>query len=180
MISNLETEGIDTKHLRLRPLNITDLETTHAYAGNLENALYMVYLPNETIEETAEFLNTVTEEWKKEKPGYYEFAIEFEKKHIGAISLYILNENEGELGWILHKDYWGKGFTTEAAVAVKTFAFKALGITSLVAHCDSRNSASEKVMQKLGMTLESDNGLRCNKNSDIPVRELRYSIKKKY
>jgi len=56
---------IKTDRLVLRPLDISDLETVHAYASDEENTLYMLMLPNNTIEETMEYLNYVTSEWKK-------------------------------------------------------------------------------------------------------------------
>lgn len=68
-----------------------------------------------------------------------------------------LNEDksDGELGWILNKKYWGKGFATEAALAIKSFAVKQLKVKKLVAHCDCRNLNSAHVMEKIGLSLES-------------------------
>lgn len=78
---------IKTDRLILRPLDISDLATVHTYAGDEENTTYMFWLPNDTIEETKRFLNSVTNEWKKAVPNYYEFAIVFEGLQIGAISV---------------------------------------------------------------------------------------------
>ena len=82
---------IKTDRLILRPLDISDLATVHTYASDEENTKYMFWLPNDTIEETKQFLSDVTNEWKKAVPNYYEFAIVFEGLQIGAISV-MLNE----------------------------------------------------------------------------------------
>lgn len=168
---------IKTDRLILRPLDISDLETVHIYASDKENALYMLWLPNDTIEKTSKFLNNVTLEWKKDSPNYYEFAIIFDGLQIGAISV-ALNDtkNVGELGWIINKKYWKRGIATEAAFAIKEFALNILKLEKIVAHCDYRNVASYKLMQQIGMTLENDTGTRTYPKSNETVQELYYSL----
>lgn len=169
---------LKTERLLLRPLGVNDLYSTHEYAGNEENAKYMMFLPNENLDETKKFLINASDEWAKSNPAFYEFAIITDgNRHIGAISIY-LNEScsEGELGWIIHKDFWGNGYASEAAEAIKDFAINELKLKKLIAHCDSRNTASFRVMERIGMTLEKDDELRVNKSSCEPVKEYMYSL----
>lgn len=86
---------------------------------------------------------------------------------------------EGELGWILNKNYWGKGYGTEVAMAVKDFAINDLKVFTLVAHCDYRNSASRNVMEKIGLRLIKDNGVRQYPKTAETARELMYSLQVK-
>jgi RimJ/RimL family protein N-acetyltransferase len=58
---------------------------------------------------------------------------------------------EWEVGWAVHPDEWGKGYATEAARYVLDWGFKHLNIHRIVAFCHTSNSASVRVMQKLGM-----------------------------
>lgn len=168
---------IKTARLILRPLNIKDLDTVHAYASDKENTEFMLWLPNDTKEETAEFLTIVTEEWEKEHPSFYEFAIEFNSKQIGAVSICLNGEKtEGEIGWILNKQYWGKGIATEAALAIKDFAINELKILRLVATCDYRNQSSCRVMEKTGLFLEDDNGIRTYPKRGETAKELTYAL----
>lgn len=168
---------LKTDRLTLRPLDISDLETVHAYASDEENTTYMFWLPNDTIEKTKYFLTNVTTEWKKINPNYYEFAIVFENLQIGAISV-ALNDvrNIGELGWIINKKYWKKGIALEAAFAIKDFAFNILKLQKVVAHCDYRNVSSYRLMQKIGMTLENDTETRTYPKNNETVQELMYSL----
>ncbi len=70
----------------------------------------------------------------------------------GAVGLYLNEERtEGELGWILDRRYQGKGYALEGAKAVVDFAFWELGLSALVAHCDTRNAPSFRLMERLGM-----------------------------
>ena len=167
---------IKTERLLLRPLNLSDLESMHEYASDKENTMYMYHLPRE-IEETAEFLSSVTKEWVKDTPSFYEFAIELDGIQIGSISVYLNdNRDSGDIGWILNKKYWHNGYATEAAIAIKDFALNILQIKRLTANCDYRNTASSRVMEKIGLKLESDNGIRVYPKKNETARELTYSL----
>ena len=168
---------IETERLVLRPFELTDLESTHEYASDTANTEYMLYLPNSSIKETEQFLNRVVAEWKNDTPQSYEFAIMLDGKHIGAVSA-SLGEDiyECELGWIIHKDYQHRGYATEAAKATRDFALTQLKAKKVVAHCDYRNMASFRVMEKIGLTLECDKGTRQYRDSDKDIRELKYSL----
>jgi RimJ/RimL family protein N-acetyltransferase len=58
---------------------------------------------------------------------------------------------EWEVGWAIHPDEWGKGYATEAASYVMDWGFRELNIHRIVAFCHTSNSASVRVMEKLGM-----------------------------
>lgn len=148
---------IKTNRLLLRPLGINDLYTTHEYASDIKNTRYMLMLPNHTLEETRQFLAWVMSEWEKDMPTTYEFAIVLDDRHIGAISIRLDEQRrEGELGWILDKRFWRKGYATEAALAIKQYAIDTLRVKKLLAHCDNENHESEKLMQRIGMHLEAE------------------------
>ncbi len=168
---------IKTDRLLLRPLNIRDLKAVHAYASDRENTAYMYLLSHDTEEETRRFLTEVTEEWEKESPGFYEFAVMLGGAQIGAVSVALNEERtEGELAWIIDKRYWKKGYAAEAALALKDFAVSTLKLSKLTANCDYRNSGSYRLMEKIGLRLESDSGTRTYPRSGETVRELTYSL----
>lgn len=168
---------IKTDRLVLRPLCLDDLETVHTYASDQENTLYMLWLPNDSLKETADFLQLVTREWEKDRPDYYEFAVVLDGLQIGAVSVYLDETRKtGELGWILHKKYWKKGIALEAALAVKDFAVNILKVTKVTANCDDRNASSYRLMEKLGLTLENDTGTRTYKKTSETAKELTYSL----
>ena len=110
----------------------------------------------------------------------HEFAIELDGAHIGAAGIF-LDENGqgGSLGWIIHKAHWGKGYAAEAAQAVIRFAQDTLQVRVFSARCDERNGASRRVMEKLGMTLESKTTGRGRYKHGIEeeATELKYSTR---
>ena len=170
---------IKTKRLVLRPLEPGDLDTAHEYAGDPAITGYMMYLPNKSKRETGQFLRQAAAEWSKAEPQFYEFAVTLDHKHIGAVSVYLDESGqEGELGWIIHRDYQGHGYATEAAKAVLDFAFDTLGVKKAVAHCDYRNEPSYRVMRNIGLSLERNDLTRRYSGSDEDVQELMYSVTK--
>lgn len=168
---------IKTNRLLLRPLNISDLYSVHEYASDDENTYYMMRMPKRTLEETAEFLIGVTEEWEKDAPAFYEFAVMLNGLLIGAVSIYLNDDRTvGELGWILNKKYQNMGYATESAYAIKDFAFNSIHLKKIIAQCDYKNVPSYRIMEKIGLKLESADGLRTYIKRNESARELTYSL----
>ena len=61
---------------------------------------------------------------------------------------------EIEVGYQLHRRFWGTGLATEAAAACREFARDVVGLDRLVALIDPRNVASQRVAAKIGLRLE--------------------------
>jgi len=64
------------------------------------------------------------------------------------------HSHQAELGYEIDPLYWGQGYATEAARAMVSFAFRELGLHRIWASCLLENSASARVLEKLGMTRE--------------------------
>lgn len=63
---------------------------------------------------------------------------------------------EPELGWMIYDGHEGQGFATEAAGALRDWAFAHLRYASLVSYTDPDNAASIRVAQRLGAVLDAD------------------------
>jgi 3-dehydroquinate dehydratase/shikimate dehydrogenase len=57
-----------------------------------------------------------------------------------------------EIGWRLAKAQWNKGYATEGALAVIDYGFGELGLEEIVSFTYEGNMASQRVMEKIGMT----------------------------
>ena len=168
---------IKTERLVLRPICACDLQTTHAYASDPENTKYMMFLPNQSIEETAAWLRESQAMWQSPAPHHLELAILLEGRHIGSVTLYPLDGGRVELGWILNKAHWGHGYALEAARAAIDYAREQLGARLVFAQCDSENEASYRLMERLGMRRVSCLGGRKNRSTgDMERFELTYEV----
>ncbi|MCZ0734441.1 GNAT family N-acetyltransferase [Phreatobacter sp. AB_2022a] len=63
---------------------------------------------------------------------------------------------EKELGWLLYDGHEGHGYMTEAARALKDWAFGTLGLATLVSYVDPANARSCAVAERLGAVLDPD------------------------
>jgi ribosomal-protein-alanine N-acetyltransferase len=110
-------------------------------------------LPGEA--ETRRTLDEYIRNQGEEPRTTYKFAITIPPDETARGILKLSREweaiREWEVGWAIHPDDWGKGYAREAARQVLDWAFKELNVHRIVAFCHSGNSASVRVMEKLGM-----------------------------
>lgn len=145
MIPTLETE-----RLRLRALTVADFD---AYARFMADPEVMRYLSGEPLSraEAWRHLAGAVGQWLL--LGYGNWAVE--RKADGAFLGRVgLNNPEGwpalELGWTLGRDYWGRGYASEAGRAALDYAFLTQPVDRMISLIDPRNLASQKVAARLG------------------------------
>ncbi len=153
---------IKTKRLTLRPVRIGDEEEIHEYAGDKDLTM-MFWLPNETFEETCDFVKRNAADWESPDQTDFEFVIVYNGKIIGGCDADLSHSEDrsyATLGWIINKQYRNMGFASEAGSALLDFAFENLNVEKVYAQCDTLNTASYNVMKKIGMTCVNDTGTR--------------------
>jgi len=153
---------LKTKRLILRPIQLGDEKAIHEYAGD-KSITMMFFLPNETFEETCDFVRENAAQWESEDQTDFEFVIIYDGKIIGGCDAdlsHSADRSYATLGWIINKNYRNRGFASEAAAALLDFAFENLNIEKVYAQCDTENPASYKVMLNIGMTCVNDKGTR--------------------
>ncbi|MFD3806426.1 GNAT family N-acetyltransferase [Streptomyces sp. NPDC058611] len=113
------------------------------------------------LDETAEDLERMEEDWDEE--GFGLFAVELlgSGELIGVVGLSVpeyLPEvmPAVEITWRLGRQYWGQGYASEAAHATLEFALQDRGLDRVVAINRAGNDESENVIRKLGMVAERD------------------------
>lgn len=72
----------------------------------------------------------------------------------GLIRTTVETVPEVELGWVVRRSHWGLGIATEAAAAWRDYAFAVLALERIVSMVAEENTASRRVAEKLGMTVE--------------------------
>lgn len=160
---------LETERLILRPFEENDFEAVHSYASIAENIQYMVWGPNEESH-TKAFISQAIAKSKEISCSNYQYAavLKSSGKLIGACDIAIWGEDEAGIGWILHRDYWKQGFGTEMGSRILEFGFEELRLHRIVAHCDTENYGSYRVMERIGMRREGCfiEGRTANKFSD--------------
>ena len=155
---------IKTQRLTLEPLGTKFLVSTHAYASDPELTRLMVFLPTDDLAETERYLKKCEAEAAKERPQFYETAVLLDGRHIGSVSAYLEeNGTAWELGWIISREAHGCGYAAEAARALMEYCLE-----------NSENSASQRVMQKLGLSFVEEHSGRKNRGSDEVRSEMMF------
>ena len=176
----MEKIELKTERLTLRPVQLGDENQIHEYAGDKEITM-MFWLPNDTFEETVDFVKRNVKEWESENPTDFEFVIIYEGKIIGGCDCDLGHSEDhsyATLGWIINKKYRQHGFASEAAAALLDFAFTRLDVQKVYAQCDCKNKASFGVMKKIGMKLIDDKGTRTYPKTGITSGEFTCLITK--
>ncbi|MCD6327498.1 GNAT family N-acetyltransferase [bacterium] len=147
---------LTTERLILRPFELRDAPDVQRLAGTREIAETTINIPHPYEDGIAEaWIATHAERF--ENGGVVNFAIcDREGDHlIGAISLFLKPHHErAEIGYWVGKPYWGKGYCTEAAREIVRYGFDELGLNRIFGEYMAGNSASGRVMEKIGMEYE--------------------------
>jgi len=146
-----------TPRLVLRPFTAADGPVVERLAGVREVADTTLNIPHPYPEGAgAKWIGTHAKAWKA--GGGLTLAVALHATPdalLGAISLVIEREHaRGEIGYWIAAPHWGCGYATEAARAMTTFGFNDLALHRVQGRHFTRNPASGRVMQKLGMRLE--------------------------
>ncbi len=139
---------LETERLVLRPYRISDATAVHAYGSDPEVCRYTDFGPN-TWDDTLAFLQTAV----NPIPPKIELAITIrgDDAAAGGLGAWPVAEGRWEMGWVLRRDAWGKGYATEATRAVFGEVAARGDVHTIFARCRPENLASARVMEKLGM-----------------------------
>ena len=92
--------------------------------------------------------------------------------HAGVMQMRVAGELVNDLGYIIHHPYWGHGYATETAAAIKDHAFKVLQLDSLSANMPWNHDASRRVAEKIGMHFVKEFLNERNRN----IKTLLYAV----
>lgn len=153
---------LETPRLLLRRLMPDDLDALYALYSDREIRQYFpdgtdgTLTYEETKEELEWFLNGHP---RHPELGLWATIHKESGQFIGRCGLLpwtIEGRAEVEVAYLLDKNYWRQGLGTEAARAIRDYAFGKLGLTRLICMVDPANQASAKVARNIGMTLEKE------------------------
>ena len=145
-----------TDRLLLRPFTLADAPLVQLLAGDRDIASNTLNIPHPYEDGMAEeWISTHHEKFERGELVNFAIVLRNDDVLIGAIGLVINQQHENaELGYWIGKPYWGNGYCTEAAKAVLHYGFTALGLNRIHAFHMSRNPASGRVLEKIGMKYE--------------------------
>ncbi len=141
-----------TKRLLLRPWRETDLEDLYEYASVDGVGQMAGWKPHANREESLMILTRFIERKKT-------FALEYEGKVIGSLGIEEYDEKRfpefddkrcNEIGYVLSKDYWGRGLMPEAVTEAIRYLFQEVGLDAIFCSHFLSNRQSGRVQEKCG------------------------------
>ena len=151
------TNILETKRLLLRRQFLSDLDDLWALYCDPEITKYIPDAPR-SREEAKEEL-----EWHMNgHPQYPELGLwatlhketgEFIGR-CGLLPWTIEGQREVEVAYTIAREFWGQGLATEAAQGILNYGFEKLNLRRLICLIDPDNIASQRVAEKMGMSLE--------------------------
>lgn len=148
-----------TDRLVLRPFHDGDLDAFHAILSRPDVVRYLYWEPR-SRDQAEEMLGRRKAQTGIDKEGdglHLAADLRETGELIGHFSLFYRSEEhrQGEIGFVLHPDHHGQGFATEGARLMLALGFEELSLHRIIGRCDARNSASSRVMERLGMRREA-------------------------
>jgi [ribosomal protein S5]-alanine N-acetyltransferase len=156
---------LETDRLVLRPLSLDDLDDLAGFLADAETMRYIGAGDTRNRDQARETLERMIESLQVQGFGQLGVVRKDDGAFMGRCGLLVwdprtwtitvLPEAEGpveiEVGYLLGRDYWGHGYATEAATAVRDWALANLELERLIALILPGNERSAGVARKLGM-----------------------------
>jgi RimJ/RimL family protein N-acetyltransferase len=151
---------LETERLVLRPWAADDVGFLMRLSKDPRVMTYIGAGDVWSAQKALEVSDRAADHWHQHHFGWRIAVSKLSGEQIGFIALDLTRpETEGlspgqhEIGWWLEPSYWGHGYTSEGAKAVRDDAFTGLNAPFLVARVKPENLGSVGVMRKLGMSL---------------------------
>lgn len=150
------TLPVRTARLTLRDFAKSDSAAVYAYSSDPRVTRYLFFGPRDE-DGTADYLDGILASQRETPRTRYELGVEetASRRLIGACDLSLVEANAVDLGYMLASEDWGKGFATEIALALIDAAFFDLRADRVISTVDINNSASIRVLEKIGMRWEA-------------------------
>jgi ribosomal-protein-alanine N-acetyltransferase len=148
--------NIETTRLVLRSYALADAARVQQMCNDWEVAKTTLALPHPYPDGAAEqWIATHAEQLEKGVGLTLAITLKTGGLVIGSVGLSIRDvHSRGELGYLVAREHWNRGYCTEAARALIDYGFNTLGLNRIQAMHFPYNPASGRVMQKAGMMKE--------------------------
>jgi len=148
---------IETNRLLMRDLMDEDVDDMFAMDSDADVHTFLGNKPISSLEEAQKYIDTVKKQYIQNGIGRWAVVEKESGKFIGWSGFkYITDEIGGrknfyDLGYRFIKNYWGKGYATETAVASLNHGFAKLGYNIICGMADVEHKASNTILKKIGL-----------------------------
>lgn len=147
---------IENKRFILRKFTKNDINDLYEYASDSEVTNFLSWDTYKNIDIAVDYIENVLLRYSKNEIAPWGIEWKENSKMIGSIDFvqYDKKNFSAEIGYVLNRKYWNKGIMTEALKEIIKFGFDEMNLMRIETRLNAMNIASERVMQKNGLTYE--------------------------
>jgi [ribosomal protein S5]-alanine N-acetyltransferase len=148
---------LETERLTLRELTRADLPFVAEMIGDPETMRF--YAHRFTPLEARRWLQRQLDRYARHGHGLWLVVERESGRRVGQVGLALQEVDdrmEPEIGWLIHRSYWRRGFATEAGRGVRDHAFKEMDLKRVISLIRRENEPSLGVARKVGMEAERE------------------------
>jgi RimJ/RimL family protein N-acetyltransferase len=148
-----------TPRLLLRPYTLGDFDALYDMQSRPDVTRYLLFGVRDPSEVRTSLKQKIAASSLVEEGGSLTLAVVLPDNGtvIGDVMLFWRSREhqQGEIGYIFHPDYGGRGYATEAAFVMLRLGFDELRLHRIIGRVDARNTASARLLERLGMRREA-------------------------
>ena len=148
---------IATARLSLRPYVFDDLDALYDIQSRPEVTRYLLYDVRDRDQVRGILQQRIQADGPERDAVDLAVVLPDTGALIGDVVLFLRSKEhrQGEIGYLFHPDYGGRGYATEAASMLLRLGFEDYGLHRIIGRIDARNTASARVLERLGMRREA-------------------------
>ena len=160
---------LETERLLLRIPEVGDADGYLEVFGDPQVIAFLGMTP-QTREDNVRGIERMRLHWERYGIGLFSVVRKADERLLGRVGFLLWDperwisamredldgELETEIGWTLGAEHWGRGYATEAAIRCREWALGELGLARLVSVIAPDNTASIRVAERIGETLERE------------------------
>jgi ribosomal-protein-alanine N-acetyltransferase len=149
-------QGLEGNKIYFAPVKIDDVKAIHKYASDEDVSRFIGWKLMNSEEETYKFVEEIIRRVNKGTHLYASIFTKENKELIGTAMIFGFNDEDkhAEIGYVLDKDHWRKGYGAETIKLVNEYVSKHLDLHRLNAFVVDVNVGSAKALEKNGFMLE--------------------------
>lgn len=147
---------LNTPRLALRLPNASDIGAIFAMRSDPEVTRYWSSAPWESLAEAEQWLQGIEQAHREGSALQFMIELRDSSRTVGGCTLFNFHtrSRRAEIGYLLGRPYWGRGYMNEALRAMIAHAFGAMDLRRLEADIDPANIASARSLERLGFKHE--------------------------
>jgi len=155
-MSMSDFHSLEGEKVYFKALNIEDVQEIHDYASDPEVSRFIGWNLMNTVHETRKLIETMLDRESAGTHLYASMVLKSTQEIIGTAMVFNFDKeaNKAEIGYVIHRNHWGKGYGSEIVALMTDFAFQSLHLHKLYAYVVDANIGSARILEKNGYELE--------------------------